>query len=180
MDRQVRERDDDVVGQWIDGFPVRVINERAVRAGAGILFLGGVVLFAVALQAGSIAAMKPFGIAFMADMVIRLGVGDRWSPVLALARLIVRRQSPEWVGAKQKEYAWWFGVAMAVISCASMGLFAAPPVVTLLLCGTCLAFLYGEAAFGICVGCGLYRVVHGRDRLRYCPGDSCVRDGGEG
>ena len=89
--------------------------------------------------------------------------------------LVVHRQRPEWVGAAQKEFAWWLGFGLAAVSCATMGLFAAPLWLTLTLCGLCLSILFLETAFGICVGCAL-QSRFGRTPPRYCPGDSCAVD----
>lgn len=110
-----------------------VIDERAVRAGAGILFLLGGVAFATAFLSGSMQPLQPFGMLFLVDMLLRVTAGDRWSPSLALGRLAVRRQRPEWVGAPQKKFAWWLGFGLALVSCAGMRLFGAPPWLTLAL-----------------------------------------------
>ena len=155
------------------GFDIPVINERAVRAAAGILFLGGGIAFASAIAQGTVVPLQPFGMLFMLDMLIRVTVGDRWSPTLALGRLIVRRQQPEWVGAPQKAFAWWLGFVLAAVSCLGMGLLAAPLLLTLMLCGVCLTLLFLETAFGICVGCALQRLVT-RTPPQHCPGGTCV------
>lgn len=116
--------------------------------------------------------MQPFGLVFMIDMLIRVLAGDRWSPSLALGRVAVRRQRPEWVGAQQKAFAWWLGFGLALVSCSTMGLFAAPLWVTLALCSVCLTFLFLETAFGICVGCAL-QARFGKTAPRYCAGGTC-------
>lgn len=160
------------IGRIVPGYQVPVINERAVRAAAGLLFLLGATAFVFALLQQSIRPLQPFGMLFMFDMLIRLLAGDRWSPSLALGRLITRRQTPEWVGAPQKEFAWWLGFGIAVVSCSSMGLFALPLWVTLSLCGLCLSLLFIETAFGICVGCAL-QARFSKTPPMHCVGDSC-------
>ncbi|AZN29535.1 DUF4395 domain-containing protein [Flaviflexus salsibiostraticola] len=164
------------IGTHVPGYLVPVIDERAVRAAAGILLLVGGIAFGAALSAGSSAPLTPFGMLFMVDMLARIGLGDRWSPSLALGRLAVRGQRPEWVGAPQKEFAWMLGFGLAFVSCSTMGLVAAPLWVTLALCATCLTLLFLESAFGICVGCALQRHV-GRATPMYCPGGVCETDG---
>ena len=161
------------IGQMVDGYLIPVINERAVRGSAGILFLLGVISVASALMTDSVAPLQPFGMFFMIDMLLRLIAGDKWSPTLAIASLITRRQQPEWVGAPQKEFAWWLGFGLAVISCSSMGLFAAPLWLVLTLCSICLTLLFLETAFGICVGCAL-QAKFGKTPPMYCVGDSCA------
>ena len=138
------------IGVLRPDYDVPVINERAVRAGAGILFLGGAIA-----------------------MLRRVTAGDRWSPTLTLGRLVVYRQQPEWVGAPQKAFAWWLGFALALVACSSMGLLAAPLWLTLALCGLCLSLLFLETAFGICVGCALQRVLS-KTSPQYCPGGTCT------
>lgn len=160
------------IGRIVPGYAVPVIDERAVRAAAGVLFLLGGAAFATALFTGTSRPMQPFGVLFLADMLLRVTAGDRWSPSLALGRLAVHGQRPEWVGAPQKRFAWWLGFSLALVSCASMGLFAAPLTVTLALCGICLTLLFLESAFGICVGCALQARFGTRQPL-YCPGGVC-------
>lgn len=162
-----------VIGVTRPGFDVPVIDERTVRAAAGILFLAGAVAFGVAAATGSAAPLKPFGMAVLIDLGLRVGVGDRWSPTLALGRRIVRRQTPEWVGAPQKAFAWWLGFALAAATCVTTGWLAAPLAVTLALCGLCLTLLFVETAFGICVGCSLQRALT-RTPPSYCAGGACT------
>ncbi|PFG33231.1 DUF4395 domain-containing protein [Sanguibacter antarcticus] len=161
-----------LIGTRVPGFDVPVIDERAVRAAAGILFLAGAVAFGMAAASGSTRPLQPFGMFFMLDMMLRITMGDRWSPALLVGRLIVRRQAPEWVGAPQKEFAWWLSFGLAAVSCASMGFLPVPFSLTLALCGVCLSMLFVETAFGICVGCALQRVLT-RTPPQYCPGDTC-------
>jgi hypothetical protein len=160
------------IGRIVPGYEIPVIDERAVRAAAGILFLLGGIAFVVALLSDSARPLQLFGMLFMVDMTLRVTVGDRWSPSLALGRLIVRRQRPEWVGAPQKQFAWAVGFGIALVSCGAMGLFAAPLWLNLSLCGFCLSLLFLETAFGICVGCAL-QARFGKEPPRYCPGDTC-------
>ena len=161
------------VGQWVPGYEIPVINERVARAGAGLLFLPGLVLYVIAATTGPAEPLKPFGALFMIDMFIRVTAGEKWAPSLALGALFVRRQTPEWVGAPQKLFAWWMGYGMGVVACAATGLFQAPLWVTLALCGLCLSFLFLEVAFGICVGCKLQALFSRRPPM-YCAGDTCA------
>jgi len=164
-----------LIGVTRAGYDVPVIDEPAVRAAAGILLLAGAVPFALAATTGTVRPLQPFAVLVMLDMALRVTVGDRWSPTLALGRLIVRRQTPEWVGAPQKELAWWLGFTLAASACASTGLLGAPLEVTLALCGLCLSLLFVETAFGICVGCTLHRALR-RTAPAHCPGGICATD----
>ena len=170
------EPDASHIGRIVPGYSVPVINEHEVRVGAGILFSLGLISFLAALVEGTSRPLQPFGMFFMMDMLLRLMAGDRWSPTLALGRLAVRGREPQWVGAPQKEFAWWLGFALALVSCTSMGLLSAPLWLTLALCSVCLTLLFLEAAFGICVGCSL-QARFGRQAPQYCPGGTCDVDG---
>lgn len=167
------------IGRYLPGYAVPVVNERAVRAAAGLLFLAGAISWGLAAHTGSQQPLQPFGMFFLIDMLLRVLVGDRWSPTLALGRLIVSCQRPEWVGAPQKAFAWWLGFGLALVSCAGMGLLQAPLWLTLSLCGLCLSLLFIETAFGICVGCAL-QSAFGRRAPQHCPGDSCAAPAGRG
>lgn len=160
------------VGALVEGYAIPVVNERAIRAAAGILFIGGAISFAFAIAQDSQVPLQPFVIIFMMDMLLRVTAGDRWSPTIALGRLIVSKQQPKWVGASQKEFAWWLGFGLALVSCAGMGALGAPLAATLALCGLCLTLLFLETAFGICVGCALQRLLT-KTPPQYCPGDTC-------
>ncbi|MBK0422762.1 DUF4395 domain-containing protein [Leucobacter sp. CSA2] len=164
------------VGRIIPGYSVPVINEREARAAAGLLFLPGIVLYVTAIHAGTAEPLKPFGAVFVIDMLIRVIAGDRYAPSLAVARLIVARQQPEWVGAPQKLFAWWLGYGMGLTACLATGLLQAPLWVTLALCGLCLTLLFLETAFGICVGCAL-QARFSRTAPQYCAGGTCEVSG---
>lgn len=166
-----------VIGQIVPGYSVPVINERAVRAAAGILFLLGAIAWGTALTMGSLQWLKPFGILFVLDMGVRVTLGDKWSPSMLLGRLAVMGQKPEWVGASQKGYAWWMGLLMASTFCALTGFLNAPLGVALTLCGLCLSLLFLETAFGICVGCKL-QALFSKTEPVYCPGGTCEVDEG--
>ncbi len=161
------------VGRIVPGYAVPVINERAARAAAGLLFLPGIVLYLTAMHTGTADPLKPFGAVFIIDMMIRVTAGERFAPSLVLGQLIVSRQQPEWVGAPQKVFAWWLGYGMGLAACLATGLLQAPLWVTLALCGLCLSLLFLETAFGICVGCKLQALLT-KTPPQYCPGDTCA------
>lgn len=146
---------DSSFGERIEGIEFEVFNEREVRASAGILFLVGIVGYVTAVTTGNFSFVRGFAILFLFDMMIRLFISPRLSPTMALARVVVRRQRPEWVGAKQKQLAWGLGMGVALTACFMMGWLALPAIYTLILCGLCMTLLFLETAFGICVGCEL-------------------------
>lgn len=44
------------------------------------------IAFAAAVMQRSVQPLQPFGMLFMIDMLLRVTVGDRWSPALALGQ----------------------------------------------------------------------------------------------
>lgn len=160
-------------GETVPGYSIPVFNEREVRASAGILFLVGIIAYLSVFFAGEIRPLQGFAVLFMVDMFVRLFVSPKLSPTMLLGKLFVYRQRPEWVGAPQKRVAWGIGLTLAMVSCASLGLLALPVGVALALCAVCLIVLFLETAFGICVGCDLYRLFSKQKPL-YCPGDVCT------
>jgi hypothetical protein len=159
-------------GEKVEGIDFPVFNERAVRAGAGILFLLGFSAANYAFFTDDFQPLRGFAILFLVDMGIRLTLNHRFAPSMALGALIVRRQRPEWVGAAQKRLAWGLGFGMAFVACLGLGFLGLPGEVMLAFCGFCLALMFLETAFGICIGCELYRVFSKKPPL-LCPGDVC-------
>lgn len=167
------ENEDPIIGERVDGIDSPVVNERAIRAAAGLLFLGGFSAFMVAAFTHDYQPLRMFGVVFMFDMTLRLFVGTRFTPSLIVGELLVRPQRPEWVGASQKRLAWSIGLGMAAVSCIVMGFLNIQNGVTLVLCGLCLSFLFIESAFGVCVGCELQRRF-AKEKPQLCAGDICT------
>ncbi|TFC34714.1 MULTISPECIES: DUF4395 domain-containing protein [unclassified Cryobacterium] len=161
-----------VIGEFVDGIDSHVVNERAVRASAGLLFLGGIIAFMIAALNGEYQPLRMFGAIFMFDMTFRLFIGTKYTPSLIIGSLLVRAQRPEWVGAAQKKLAWSIGLGMAFISCGVMGFLNVSNGVTLALCSLCLSLLFLETAFSICLGCELQRAF-AKQKPQMCAGDTC-------
>ncbi|PKL10072.1 MAG: DUF4395 domain-containing protein [Spirochaetae bacterium HGW-Spirochaetae-7] len=159
-------------GEAVEGYAVPVFNEREIRASAGILFL---ILFTSWMQIlfrHDFTPIKYGLIVFLSDFIIRVFVNPEYSPTLVLGRYIVRRQTPEFVGAAQKSFAWKIGLVLSTIMFLHMVVANSYSFITGIICLTCLSFLFFESAFGICLGCLFYGMFH-QDRARYCPGDTC-------
>ncbi|HLY70927.1 MAG TPA: DUF4395 domain-containing protein [Puia sp.] len=159
-------------GEQVDGFTIRVLNEREVRASAGILF--AVMFSAVALieLKGNYLLLKYFISLFLVDFIFRVFVHPRFSPTLILGRMIVSNQNPEWVGAAQKKFAWMIGLALASVMFVLMVVINSRSIISSVICGMCVLFLFFESAFGICLGCLCYRWFY-KERAQYCPGEIC-------
>lgn len=159
-------------GEDVEGYRIPVLNEREIRAAAGILFVLMFAAIAGAVLKGSFVLLKYAIAVFLPDMLVRVFVSPRWSPTLILGRLAVRNQVPEYVGAPQKRFAWIIGVALASVMFVLVNVLNTFSPITGIICLLCLIFLFAESAFGICLGCKLYPLVTGRAPER-CPGEVC-------
>lgn len=164
-------------GETMDGYPVPVLNEREVRAAAGILFFFAMIAFMNAWLMGNFRITRIFVIAFLIDFAIRILVNPRYSPSIILGRFAVRKQAPEYVGAAQKRFAWSIGLALALAMLFLVVINKVIGPLNLIVCATCLTLLFFEAAFGICLACRIYRLFF-REQAALCPGDACELGGG--
>lgn len=159
-------------GENVAGYNIRVLNEREIRAGAGLLFVFMFVSILSAIMQGNFTLLKYAVMIFLADMLIRVLVSPRYSPILILGRFIVRNQVPEFVGAVQKKFAWVIGIALGLTMFILINLMNTFSVITGLICLICLIFLFFESAFGICLGCKVYSWIY-KEKAQYCPGEVC-------
>jgi hypothetical protein len=163
-------------GENIEGYNIPVLNEREIRAAAGILFFFAFLSILTAILNSSFLLLKYFVIAFLIDFIIRIFIGPRYSPTLIIGRWIVNKQTPEYVGAAQKKFAWVIGLALAVIMFALVVVLNSYSIITGLICLICIVFLLFESAFGICLGCLFYKWFF-KEKAQYCPGEICeVKD----
>ena len=156
----------------MEGFYVPVLNEREIRASAGILFLGMFISLMLILFKGNFLVIKYFIILFLIDMLIRVFVNPKFSPFLIIGRIIVSKQVPEYVGAPQKKFAWKIGILLASLMFTLLVVLNSYSIITGLGCLICLIFLFFESAFGICLGCLIFPLFY-KDKAKYCAGEVC-------
>ena len=159
-------------GERVPGYDIPVFNEREVRAAAGILFLIIFISLMIIIFKNDFSLAKYSITFFLTDFIIRVFINPKFSPSLIVGRLIVRNQTPEYVGAKQKKFAWTIGVVLSAIMFVFLLLVNAYSPITGIVCLMCLIFLFFESAFGICLACKLYASIF-RDKVQYCPGEVC-------
>jgi len=159
-------------GEDVEGYNIPVLNEREIRASAGILFLLLFISLMMILFKGNFLLIKYGIIMFLTDLLIRVFINPKFSPTLIIGRLIVRNQVPEYVGAKQKKFAWIIGIVLAATMFIFFILVNAYSPITGITCLVCLVFLFFESAFGICLGCLFYRLFY-KEKAQYCPGEVC-------
>jgi hypothetical protein len=159
-------------GEDVDGYSIPVLNEREIRAAAGLLFLMMFIAIVAAVMKANFVLLKYAIAIFLPDMLIRVFINPRFSPSLILGRLIVRNQVPEYVGAPQKRWAWILGVLLASTMFILVNVMNTYGPISGLICLACLVFLFFESAFGICLGCKIYALLY-REKAQYCPGEIC-------
>jgi len=159
-------------GETVEGYSIPVLNEREIRAAAGILFFFTFLSLMFILFKGNFLMIKYVITVFMIDFIIRVFWNPKYAPTLIIGRLIVSRQNPEYVGAAQKKVAWIIGVILSFAMFVLMVVVNSYSIITGLICLLCLIFLFFESVFGICLGCLLYKLIY-KDKAQYCPGEVC-------
>lgn len=159
-------------GEDVEGYNIPVLNEREIRAAAGILFLATFTLLMYILFNENFVPIKFVITFFLADFAIRVFINPKFSPTLIFARLIVHNQTPEYVGAAQKKFARIIGVVLSATMFYFFIIVNAYGPITGIVCLICLIFLFFESAFGICLGCKFYPLFF-KNKVQHCPGEVC-------
>jgi hypothetical protein len=169
-------------GDYIEGRNFKVLDERVVRASAGIMLLIGIIasINGFILQRYEVI---PYISGFLGiNFLIGIFINPKFAPTMFLGWVMTIRQSKLPIGAIQKKFAWSLGLGLsAVIFVLSLFLLKDPsyfdPVCGL--CMICILLLFLETSFGICVGCKLYylsikaRLLPKPKEKPNCMGDAC-------
>jgi hypothetical protein len=153
-------------------YRIPVLNERAVRAAAGILFFLALISFMNAWLTGNFQPTRVFVVSFLIEFTIRIFVNPRFAPIMILGQWMVRKQQPEWSGAPQKRFAWAIGFVLAATMLYLVVLTNVIGPINLIVCAMCLILLFFETAFGICIGCKIYNLFN-KEKAQICPGSVC-------
>ena len=159
-------------GETVSGYNIPVLNEREIRATAGIMFLATFITLMLIINGGNFVPVKYLIIVFMIDFSIRLFISPKYAPLLILGRLMVSNQNPEYVGAPQKKFAWGIGLFLSTLMFFLMVVLNTYSPITGITCLVCLILMFFETAFGICIGCKLYGLIN-KEKAQYCPGEVC-------
>ncbi len=159
-------------GETVEGYNIPVLNEREIRASAGILFLVMFWSWMLVIFQENYFWIKCVNTIFLTDFIIRVLISPKYSPTLIIGRLIVGQQIPEYVGAAQKKFAWTIGLVMASTIFLLLVVMNSYSFITGIICLICLIFLFFESVFGICLGCKFYPMFH-KEKTQYCPGGIC-------
>jgi len=169
-------------GKYVDGINYKVLNERQVRASSGIMFLIGLIASINGLILKNYSVIPYLSGFLLLSFSIAVFINPKYSPTMMLGSLFVRKQTPLYIGAVQKKFAWSLGLALSG-SIFGLSIFLLTDATYFeplcLLCIICLVLLYLETAFGICIGCKLYFLSIKMKLLKEpaerpnCMGDAC-------
>src|SRR5215212_1792409 len=79
-------------GEDIEGYGILVLNEREIRASAGIMFLALFISLMLILFRQDYTLVKYVIVIFLTDFLIRVLISPRFSPMLIIGRLAVSQQ----------------------------------------------------------------------------------------
>ena len=159
-------------GESVEGYEIPVLNNREIRATAGIMFLLAFISLILILSNENFVPVKYVLSVFVVEFFIRLFINPKYAPLLIIGRIIVSNQNPEFVGAEQKKFAWFIGFTISVIMFFLLVIMNAFSPITGFACLICLILMFSESAFGICIGCKMYGFIK-KDKAQYCPGEVC-------
>jgi len=136
--------------------PYPVINDRAVRATAGLMLFVGVFTFFYTFSTWDFTLLKIVLPTFFLDFLIKVFQGSKYSIYGFFGRAFVSNQKPEYVGTIQKRFAWSIGLTVSSLMMILIFVLKMETIVPLLLCALCLFMMWLESTMGICVGCHIY------------------------
>ena len=158
-------------GEKVAGYEVRVLNEREARAAAAILFVGAFLGLTNGVMLGTAVFSEYFVSFFAIDFTLRV-IQPRYAPSLLLGRFFVQNQTPEYVGAEQKRFAWLIGMVIAWPMFYYLVIDFQPNPIKVLVCLICMALLFFESAFSVCLGCKIFNLIK-KEKATHCPGGVC-------
>ena len=156
----------------MEGYNIPVLNEREIRAAAGLLFLAIFMSLMLIIFKNNFLPIKYVITIFLADFIIRVFFNPKFSPTLIMGRLIVGNQTPEYINAQPKKFAWSIGVVLSATMFVFIVVINSYSPITGSICFICLLFLFFETAFGICLGCKFYSLFF-KEKTKLCAGEVC-------
>jgi hypothetical protein len=161
--------------------PYPVVNDRDVRAAAGLMFLLASIAFSLALLTNNYLLLKITVLLFTLEFLLRV-IDPRFAPFYALGALLVKNQTPDYSGAVQKRFAWSLGLGLAGVMTVVVHILNIQGILPFTICLICLSLLWLETALRLCVGCKIYgglirlNIINPKIRAA-CPGNLCSLDG---
>ena len=156
-----------------------VFEEGQVRAAAGLTLALGTMAFVYAYFTKIYVPIQAVTTLFFFEFLIRVTLGIRYSPMGMIAHWMTRRNTPQWVSAKPKRFAWTLGLFMslAMMIITNSGIRGPLP---LTICLICLTLMWLEAVLGLCLGCEIHRFLVRRgwaerdEDYEICANGACV------
>jgi hypothetical protein len=171
-------------GVFIEKKKFRVVDERVMRLNALFILMLAVTAFINGFELNNYAAL-PFIIGVIwVNFIVGIFINLNYSPTVKLANLILGSDITKPIGAIQKKFAWSLGLALSSVILGLTFFLPSHPELfntVCVLCLICIAIIFLEVAFKICLGCELYFLAiklklikepEPEDRPN-CMGDSC-------
>lgn len=169
-------------GAFKNNSQFKVLEERNMRASAGIMFLLGAIASINGFILNNFIVVTYISGFLTLNFIIGLFINPKLSPTMFLGWIFVRKQAPLYIGAIQKKFAWSLGLGLASVIF-TLSLFLLNDISyfepVCMLCLACLFLLFFEVAFGICIGCKLYylfiwlKIFKEPEVKPNCMGDAC-------
>lgn len=164
----------------VDGRVLRAaaVDEHRAQAAAGITMVFGTIALVYSYFDKVFWPIRVVSAGFFVDFLVRVTFGLERSPVGVVAGWLTRWQSPQWVSAKPKRFAWSLGLGMALVMAVMTNSGVRGPVPRSI-CMLCIALMWLEAVLGLCLGCELYGFMVRRgwratdDAFEVCNGGAC-------
>lgn len=154
------------------------INERALRARAGLMFLVPVILLFIRLDHGDhneliVNAANGVNVAreyshTFAHALIFFVIYEMIAPMFtntahlsitsSLGAFFTRKQTPIYQTMRPKVFAWSIGLVLAILCQISL-YYTVMQSIAFYFLATCLLFMWLETACGICAGCYVYNIL---------------------
>lgn len=159
--------------------PYPVVNDRDVRATAGLMMMIGGITFFYTWFTRDFLFLQIVLPTFFIDFLLKASKGPKRSLYGFFGRKFVANQKPEYVGAIQKRFAWTIGLTVSTIMMYLIFIANLRNNIPLYLCGLCLFMMWLESTMGICVGCYIYNYLIKIGLVKRpkfhpaCPGGVC-------
>lgn len=159
--------------------PYPVVNDRAVRATAGLMLFIGTFTFFYTWFTRDFRIFQVVLITFFIEFLLKASKGPRRSLYGYFGKMFVANQKPEYVGAIQKRFAWSIGLAVSTLNLYLVFILNLRTNLPLYVCALCLFMMWLESTMGICVGCYIYNYLIKIGLIKRpkfhpaCPGGVC-------
>lgn len=136
--------------------PYWVVNEKAVRLNAWIIFIIWVIVFIYTIITRDLFYLSIILPVLFLDFFLKISVWPSYSFFSILSNYLVKNKEKEYVWAKQKRFAWAIWFIMSWLTMTLIFLFWICFLIPMLLCLWCLIFMFLEAFYWYCVWCTIY------------------------